>query len=576
MPEPTATAAVPATQHAIQIVAAGETVHNRAKPVPAPGPTQILLRIEAVGICFSDTKLLHAFTNHPRKGEVIGGLSPEALAEIPSYVPGEAPTVPGHEVVARIVAVGGAVAHHRTGERVLVQTDYRHLPTARSNAAFGYNFEGGLQEYVVVDERMVIEPGTGERFLIPVDEEPSASAVALLEPWACVEASYTVRERGTLLPSGRLLVVADRGATVRGLDTLLSAAVPGAATVVAADDAQAAAVVAALSQAGVAVVSAGAPDELAPASFDDIVYFGADADRIEVLGTLLAPRGVIDIVLGGGRIGRPVAVDVGRVHYDLTRWVGTTGDSAADGYAGIPADGELRAGDREAVIGAAGPMGFMHVVRAATSGLAGLEVVSIDIDDARLAHLADVAGPLAAERGVTTSFLNSRTTTPEPGFSYVAVMVPAPALVVQALDLAGAGARVNLFAGFAVGTLAALDLDTLLAKGAYLFGTSGSEIADMKAVLAKLERGDLDTNVSLDAVTGMEGVRDALAAVEARTSGGKIVVYPSLPELGLVRLSELAERLPAVAARLRGGRWTRAAEEALLATADASGASNPQ
>ena len=227
MPEPTATAAVPATQHAIQIVAAGETVHNRAKPVPAPGPTQILLRIEAVGICFSDTKLLHAFTNHPRKGEVIGGLSPEALAENPSYVPGEAPTVPGHEVVARIVAVGGAVAHHRTGERVLVQTDYRHLPTARSNAAFGYNFEGGLQEYVVVDERMVIEPGTGERFLIPVDEEPSASAVALLEPWACVEASYTVRERGTLLPSGRLLVVADRGATVRGLDTLLSAVDPG-------------------------------------------------------------------------------------------------------------------------------------------------------------------------------------------------------------------------------------------------------------------------------------------------------------------------------------------------------------
>ena len=256
-----------------------------------------------------------------------------------------------------------------------------------------------------------------------------------------------------------------------------------------------------------AVVRAGAPDQLAPASFDDIVYFGADADRIEVLGTLLAPRGVIDIVLGGGRIGRPVAVDVGRVHYDLTRWVGTTGDSAADGYAGIPADGELRAGDREAVIGAAGPMGFMHVVRAATSGLAGLEVVSIDIDDARLAHLADVAGPLAAERGVTASFLNSRTTTPEPGFSYVAVMVPAPALVVQALDLAGAGARVNLFAGFAVGTLAALDLDTLLAKGAYLFGTSGSEIPDMKAVLAKLERGDLDTNVSLDAVTGMEGVR---------------------------------------------------------------------
>ena len=65
----------------------------------------------------------------------------------------------------------------------------------------------------------------------------------------------------------------------------------------------------------------------------------------------------------------------------------------------------------------------------------------------------------------------------------------------------------------------------------------------------------------------MEGVADALAAVEARTSGGKIVVYPRLHEMGMVRLSELAERVPTVAAALRDGRWTRAAEEALLAAA---------
>ncbi len=94
----------------------------------------------------------------------------------------------------------------------------------------------------------------------------------------------------------------------------------------------------------------------------------------------------------------------------------------------------------------------------------------------------------------------------------------------------------------------------------------------MQAVLAKLERGDLDTNVSVDAVTGMEGVADALAAVEARTSGGKIVVYPALHEMGMLRLSELPERLPGVAAALRDGRWTRAAEEALLASVGAAGA----
>jgi len=138
--------ALPATQHAIQIVGPGQLVHNRAKPVPVPGPTQLVVKVEAVGICFSDTKLLKAFSTHLRKAEVTGGIDAATLAEIPSYVPGELPLVPGHEVAGRIVAVGVAVRHHAVGERVLVQTDYRHLPTPGSNAAFGYNFEGGLQE----------------------------------------------------------------------------------------------------------------------------------------------------------------------------------------------------------------------------------------------------------------------------------------------------------------------------------------------------------------------------------------------------------------------------------------------
>jgi threonine dehydrogenase-like Zn-dependent dehydrogenase len=224
------------------------------------------------------------------------------------------------------------------------------------------------------------------------------------------------------------------------------------------------------------------------------------------------------------------------------------------------------------VIGAAGPMGVMHVVRTASSPIRGLTLTAVDIDEARLAHLARVAGPLAASNGIPAAFLDSRTTRLEPGFSYVAVMVPAPPLVVQAVDLAGDGGRVNIFAGFAAGTRAAIDLDAVLAKGIYLFGTSGSRIPDMQAVLHKLERGELDTNISVDAITGMEGVTDALAAVEGRTSGGKIVVYPALHELGMVRLSDLAGRFPTVAAGLRGGRWTRAAEEALLAAAADDGA----
>jgi threonine dehydrogenase-like Zn-dependent dehydrogenase len=262
-----------------------------------------------------------------------------------------------------------------------------------------------------------------------------------------------------------------------------------------------------------------------------------------------------------------VQVDVGRVHYDLTRWVGTKGTSAADGYSWVPASGELRPGEQVGIIGAAGPMGFMHVVRALTSGVEGVAVTAIDIDAARLAHLASVAGPLAEARGLAFEALDSRERQPEDGFTRVGCMVPVPAIAAGTVELAAQGAIIDFFAGFAIGTTVPLDLDAMLDRHIYILGTSGSMISDMKAVLGRLEAGTLDTNISVYAVSGMQGVADALEAVKARTSGGKIVIYPQLTQLGMVTLAELGQRYPAVAAALDEGRWTRAAEEALIAAA---------
>ena len=542
----------PATQHAIQFVGADEVVHNPAKAMYELGPRQLLLKTEAVGICFSDTKLLHAFNKHPRKSEVRGGLTADELAQIPSYKPGDEPIVPGHEPVGRIVAVGSDVRHHQVGERVLVQTDYRHLPTASSNAAFGYNFEGALQEYVVLDERVVIDPETGERFLIPVSDTPSASAVALIEPWACVEAAYAWGERRTLKAGGRLLVVAD---AVEGIDQLLAQATPAEIIVVGAAAIPGATVVASVGQ--------------ADGVFDDIIYAGCDADVAEQLGAKLGFGGVLDVVLAGGSFDRLVKIDVGRVHYDLIRYAGTAGANAAEGYARIPAKCELREGERIAIVGAAGPMGLMHTVRTALSGVPGIVMDAVDVDDARLAHLAEVVAPIAAAAGVPATFRNSATERLQPGYSYIAAMVPATFLIAQAVDIATEGAIVNAFAGFPIGTMAELDLTAIASKGIYLVGTSGSRIQDMKTMLALVEDGKLDTNVSLWAVCGMAGVAEAIEAVNNRTSGGKIMVYPTLPELGMVKLTELPGKLPAVAAHLKGGMWTKAAEEALLGTSPA-------
>ncbi len=543
---------LPRKQHAIQLVGPGVLTHNTSKDVPTPGPRQVLARVEAVGLCFSDLKLLKQFSEHARKTEILEGMPPEVLQSIPSYVPGAEPTVPGHEVVCRIVAIGEDVRHYRIDERCLVQTDYRTLRTSNSNAAFGYNFEGGLQEYVLMDERVIMDPDTDERFLIPVPEHLAASAVALVEPWACVEDSYANPERGGIRRGGRLLLYVEQG---HGWDDAIElAGRTGPRSVLAAGEARHASFDCAEDLASV-------PDE----GFDDILYYGARSRTIEILNDKLAAGGLINIVTGGCRIGPPVSIGVGRVHYGMTRWTGTHGTQAREGYESIPPSGEILPGERIAVLGAGGPMGQMHVIRCLRQGVQGIRIVGADVDDLRLASLGSKAAPLARAAGIELELVNTAGAPLAGEFSYYVLLAPVGALVAEAVAHSLEGARINIFAGIPAPTRQLLDMDTYIERRCYMFGTSGSVIRDMKIVLQKLEAGRLDTNCSVDAVSGMAGAAEALAAVENRTLAGKIIVYPRLHDLGLVPLADMARQFPTVAALLDSGQWTKAAEDRLLA-----------
>lgn len=529
------------TQYAVQLVGKDQIKLNTAKPITEPGDHEMLLKVEAVGLCFSDLKLLKQFDEHGRKSEIVAGLDTDVLQNVQSYVPGDKPTVPGHEVVARIVKVGSKVKQHAVGERVLVQTDYRDLKTAASNSAFGYNFEGGLQEYVIVDERVAID-SQGERFLIPVDDEGGSSSVALVEPWACVEDSYVNQERQGIKPGGKLLIVASEGTDTSSLDSSASGQI--------------------------VTVMPEKADEVEDESFDDIVYFGSDAAVIEVLNDKLAKFGMINIVLGGKKIGRPVNIGVGRVHYGYTRWVGTIGSDADESYSSVPKIDEIRENDKILIIGAGGPMGQMHVIRNVCSGIKGIEVVGTDFDDARLASVEAKAKPLADAAGVNLRLVNPQNTPIEgETFSYFAIMAPVAKLLEGCIADAEPGAIINIFAGIPAPVKHELDLDSYIQKGLFMFGTSGSVIEDMKIVLRKVESGQLNTNSSVDAVSGMAGAEDGIRAVENRTLAGKIIVYPQLRELGLTPLSTLAEMFPTVAEKLNDGIWTKEAEAELLTVA---------
>lgn len=537
---------LPLTQYAVQLVGPSQLKLNPAKAVTQPGPHEILIKVEACGLCFSDLKLLKQFSGHARKSEVIGGLSADVLKGIQSYVPGEKPVVPGHEVVCRIIAVGGQVKQHKVGERCLVQTDYRDLPTANSNAAFGYNFEGGLQEYCIVDERVAID-SKGDRFLIPVSEGKSASAIALVEPWACVENSYVNRERQAVKAGGCLLVVADAVCPEGKLPALPveGGGKPGSVKSIAAVDA------------------ASMPDE----GFDDIVYFGADKKAIEILNDKLAPRGLMNVVLGGKKIGAKVNVGVGRVHYGMTRWVGTAGSNAAESYKTIPATTEIRPNDTILVIGAGGPMGQMHIIRNICSGVAGISQVGTDMDDPRLESLQKKAGSLAKVHGTPLKLVNTTKQKIMDKFSYWALMAPVAALIGDAIAGSLPGSIINIFAGIPAPTKHEIDLDTYIANKLYMFGTSGSVIEDMRIVLRKVETDQLDTNTSLDAVSGMAGATDGIKAIENRTLAGKIIVYPMLHDVPLIPLSELHKQYPTVAAKLKDGQWNKEAEGEFLRVA---------
>ncbi len=547
---------VPETQYAVQLVGADELSLNRSKEVFRPGPYQILCRVEAVGLCFSDLKLLKQFSSHVRKSELVSGIEPEVLAEIPSYVPGEAPTVPGHETVVRIAQVGEGVEDFKVGERYLVQTDYRWLRTATTNGAFGYNFEGALQEYVLMDKRVITSP-EGESMLLPVSEELCGSAIALVEPWACVEDAYASTERTRIAEGGQMLVAAEVEVAAEGLVSLFeSYGKPGAITLVSKDEAPAGM--------GVEIEKLESISGLAEASFDDVIYYGSNPQTVEALFGKVGTNGLLNIVQCGGKFGRDIVTMVGRVHYGGIRIIGTSGSDPAESMEVIPETDEIRPGDRINAIGAGGPMGMMHVIRNICQGVEGVSVFASDVDDNRLATLSRIAGPLAQKNGVEYKAFNPTKEKVAERFDYAALMVPIPALVAAAVEAAAEGGLINIFAGIPATVTGQIDLDTYIEKRLYFIGTSGSTLDDMKRMLEKTETGRLDTNVSVAAVSGLDAAVEGIRAVENRLIAGKIIVYPACKGLGLTRLEELSEKLPEVAQHLSDGLWTKAAEKALL------------
>ncbi|MFA6172754.1 MAG: alcohol dehydrogenase catalytic domain-containing protein [Kiritimatiellales bacterium] len=544
---------IPSTQNAVQLIGPDELILNTAKAVHQPNDHQILCKVIVVGLCFSDLKLLKQFSGHVRKSEVLNGIDPQVLKENPAYVPGELPTVPGHEPVVEIVKVGAKVKNFKVGQRCMIQADWRWLATANSNGAFGYNFEGALQEYVLLDERIVISPDGVSMLLSAPADKRSASAFALAEPWACGEDAYQEVQRQGLKKGGRLLIVANTCGDKEAGQKFFATQEKPAETVKVS-----------LSGGCNCSCALSSLDDVADNSFDDIMYFGADAAVVEKIFAK-GKKGALFIICQCGRkFGKPVMTAVGGVHYRGFRIIGTAGNNPADAVAAIPARCEMRKGDKVNVIGAAGPMGVTHVIRDLCVG-DGVTVYAADLSDERLAALAKIAEPTAKAAGTTYIGYNPKVTQPDVLFDMQVVMAPVPVLVAAAVKTTAPKGIIDIFAGIPADKYGEIDLDAYCEKQLYFIGTSGSTMDDIQIVLDHVAAGRIDTNVSVAAISGLDEAVLGIRKVEKQEVPGKIMVYPSCKGLKLTLIADLAGTLPTVAAKMKNGVWTKEAEETLLA-----------
>jgi len=167
---------IPATMRAARLHGVGE-LRVESLPVPEPGPGQVLVRIDACGVCPTDA----------RKYAIGAG-------------DGSYPLNPGHEWVGRVVAAGEAVEGFDVGERVYGDT------------------YAGYAEFAAIDT----QPGGWSRGALPVGDMPVERAV-FVEPLA--DCLHAVHDQGQIGPGHRVAVI---GAGSMGLQMVAVAAHAGA------------------------------------------------------------------------------------------------------------------------------------------------------------------------------------------------------------------------------------------------------------------------------------------------------------------------------------------------------------
>ncbi len=531
-------------------------------PIPKPNADQMLVRIDSVGLCFSDVKIIRMGGSHPK-------LYNRDLSQEPTRL--------GHEASLTVIEVGEHLKdQYHPGQRLAVQPD---IYQDGKSTAYGYTIPGGLIQYHLIGPEM-LDTDEGP-CLLPVSDSMGYAEASLLEPWGCVLAAYTQRRR--LEPkNGGIMWILGRAGDKR--EYLFSSGLDAPATIVMTDVPASVEKLAEKTSAKKIVCNGIGPDgyqalvdELTDGiGFDDIVMLDPrSAATVGAVAKHIARRGTLNLV-GQTALDGLVDTDVGRLHYDYTAYIGGQGPDIAAAYGEARNRCDLRSKGTTVFVGAGGPMGMMHVQRAIQQPDGPRKIIATEVSDDRLKTLQDRLAPLAKSNGCELLTFNPQSqsqslhdfvmeATGNQGADDVVVSVPVADVMTEAATVMNTDGMLVFFAGVPNGTLAPLNMSTVYLNNTQYTGTSGLTMNDQQQVVDLADTGDLSPGASVGAIGGMRAAKEGIRAMIEGRYAGKIIIFPQIYDLPLMGLNEMKEKLPDIAEKLdTGDMWTAEAEAALF------------
>ena len=146
-------AGIPSSMRAMIFDEVGKPLKLAELPIPAPGAGQVLIRVQACGVCHTDLHIVDGELSRPKL-----------------------PLVLGHQIAGEVAAIGEGAGRFEIGDRVGVPwlgwTDgtCRYCRRGQENLCdhplfTGYTIDGGFAEYTVTDERFCFPLPEGYDFV---------------------------------------------------------------------------------------------------------------------------------------------------------------------------------------------------------------------------------------------------------------------------------------------------------------------------------------------------------------------------------------------------------------------------